>query len=105
MKLTMRNEIATPTMTPLSANTDTPVDFDNSDERMVLVINASAATTLTVKAGDHIQGVADMTLDVPKGISLLKLDSGRFMNVSGDNKNKIVVNSAGTPSVGIAALV
>lgn len=105
MNLTMRNELATPTMTALVANTDTPVDFDNSDERIVLVINASAATTLTVKAGDHIQGVADMTLNVPKGISLLKLESGRFMNVSGANKNKIVVNSPGTPSVGVAALV
>lgn len=105
MKLTMRNEIATPTLTKLTAATDTPIEFDESDDRMVLIINASAATTLTVKAGDHIQGVADMTLEVPVGISLLKLDSGRFINVSGANKNKIVVNSAGTPSVGVAALV
>ncbi len=105
MNLTMRNEIATPVMTALVASTDTAIDFDGSDERIVIVINASAATTLTVKAGDHIQGVADMTLDVPKGISLLKLESGRFMNVSGENKNKIVVSSPGTPSVGVAALV
>ena len=105
MKVTMRNEIATPTLTTLTASTETPIEFNERDDKMVLVINASAATTLTVKAGNHIQGVADMTVDVPKGISLMKLDSGRFKNVSGANKDKIVVVSPGTPSIGIAALV
>lgn len=105
MKATMRNEIATPELTALVANTDTAIEFDGRDDQMVLVVNASAATTITVKAGNGIQGTADMTLDVPKGINLLKLDSGRFLNVSGVNKNKIVVQSAGTPSVGVAALI
>ena len=105
MKATMRNEIATPALVALVANTDTAIEFDGRDDQLVLVVNASAATTLTVKAGNGIQGTADMTLDVPKGINLLKLESGRFLNVSGVNKNKIVVQSAGTPSVGVAALI
>ena len=105
MNVTMRNEVATPTLTKLTAATATPIEFNERDDKTVLVINASAATTLTIKAGNHIQGVSDLTVDVPVGVSLMKLESGRFINVSGDNKGKIVVSSAGTPSVGIAALV
>ena len=105
MKVTMRNEIATPTLTKLTASAETPIEFNERDDKMVLVINASAVTTLTVKAGNHIQGVADMTVEVPVGVSLMKLDSGRFKQVSGEHKDKIIVVSAGTPSVGIAALV
>jgi hypothetical protein len=92
-------------MTALTANTEKAIEWKESDEKMTLVINASSATTLTVKAGNSIQGVNDLTLTVPVGISLVKLESGRFKNVSGTNKGKIVVKSAGTPSVGVVALV
>ena len=105
MTLTMRNEIVTPELIKLTASTDTAIPFDGRDDQMVVAISASATCKLTVKAGNHIQGVADMTLDVPVGVSLIKLDSGRFINVSGANKGKIVINSTGTPSVGVAALV
>ncbi len=105
MEMTMRNELATPELTRLTAGTPTEVEFNERDDKMVLVINASAATDLTVKAGNGLQGVCDLVLTVPQGISLLKLESGRFKFVSGDHKGKIVVSSTGTPSVGIAALV
>ena len=107
MDITMRNAIATPTLTTLEANKDTAIDFDESDEKIVLVIHktGTAETTLTVKAGNGIQGVCDLTLNVPAGVSLLKLESGRFKNVTGENKGKIVVVSPGAPSIGVAALV
>ena len=101
----MRNAIAAPTLTALVANTATAIEWPESDEKMVLVINASAETTLTVLAGDSFLGGADLTVTVPKGINLMKLDSGRFKNVTGANKGKIVIKSASTPSVGVAALV
>lgn len=105
MEVTMRNNIATPTLTALTANTDKAIDWSENDQKMILVISASSATTLTVKAGNGIQGVADLTLTVPEGVSLVKLESGRFKNVSGTNKGKVVVKSAGTPKVGVVALV
>lgn len=105
MDITMRNAIATPVLSALVANTATAIEWPESDEKMVLVINASADTTLTVLAGNSIQGVADLTVAVPKGVSLIKLESGRFKNVTGANKGKVVIKSAGTPSVGVAALV
>ena len=105
MNITMRNAIATPALTALVANTEKAIEWPEADEKMVLVISATAATKLTVRAGNSIQGVADLTVDVPQGVSLLKLESGRFKNVTGDNKGKIVIISVGTPSVGVAALV
>ncbi len=105
MKLTMRNDIATPELTALTANTDKAIEWSENDEKMILVVNATQATTLTVKAGNGIQGVCDLTLTVPVGVSLVKLESGRFKFVTGENKGKIVVVSPGTPKVGVAALV
>lgn len=107
MNVTMRNKIVTPTLTALTANTEKALDWSENDAKMILVISNSGdtAVSLTVKAGNGIQGVADLTLSAPKGVSLVKLESGRFKFVSGTNKGKIVVKSAGTPSVGVVALV
>lgn len=105
MDLTMRNTIATVTLEALTANTAKAIDWSEKDEHTVLVINASAQTNLTVKAGNGIQGVTDLVLTVPQGVSLVKLESGRFKNVSGANKGKVIVVSTGTPSVGVVALV
>lgn len=105
MALTMRNTIAEVTLEALTANTAKAIAWNEKDEHTVLVINAAAKTNLTVKAGNGIQGVTDLVLTVPKGVSLVKLESGRFKNVSGANKGKVIVVSTGTPSVGVVALV
>lgn len=108
MTLTMRNENVTPALMALTANTAKPLEWSESDEKMVLVVQntTSADATLTVKAGNGIQGVVDLTLTVPKqAVSLVKLDSGRFKNVSGENKGKIVVVSATALSVAVVAMV
>ena len=105
MDLTMRNTIAAVTLEALTASTAKAIDWSEKDEHTVLVINASAQTNLTVKAGNGIQGVTDLVLTVPQGVSLVKLESGRFKNVSGANKGKVIVVSTGTPSVGVVALV
>ena len=105
MDVTMRNELATPTLKELAADTETKIEFTDRDDKMVLVIEAEEATSLTVKAGNGIQGVNDLVLTVPEGVSLLKLESGRFKFVSGENKDHILVKSAGTPKIGIASLI
>lgn len=105
MALTMRNTIAAVTLEALTANTAKAITWNEKDEHTVLVINAATQTNLTVKAGNGIQGVTDLVLTVPQGVSLVKLESGRFKNVSGANKGKVIVVSTGTPSVGVVALV
>lgn len=101
----MRNTIHKPTLTALVANTETAIPWKESDERMILIISAGSATTLTVKAGNGIQGSENLVLTVQQGVSLVKLESGFYKNVTGTNKGKIVVVSPGTPSVGTAAMV
>ena len=105
MALTMRNTIAAVTLEALTASTAKAITWNEKDEHTVLVINAATQTNLTVKAGNGIQGVTDLVLTVPQGVSLVKLESGRFKNVSGANKGKVIVVSTGTPSVGVVALV
>ncbi|MBQ9760139.1 MAG: hypothetical protein IJW16_02190 [Clostridia bacterium] len=107
IEVTMRNRVATPALSALTASTPTAIEWSENDQKMILVINnaGSAATTLTVKAGNGIQGVNDSVLTVPKGISLVKLESGRFKNVTGENKGKIVVVAAAALSVGVCAMV
>ena len=107
MNITMRNEIVKAELSALTANTAKAIEWKENDNKMILVVqnSGSAATTLTVKAGNGIQGVADLALTVPVGVNLVKLESGRFKNVSGENKGKIVVVSPGTPSVGVVAIV
>lgn len=107
MEVTMRNKLANVTLAALTANTQKALEWSENDNKMILVIQngGDSAVTLTVKAGNGIQGVGDLTLSAPKGVSLVKLESGRFKFISGDNKGKIVVVSTGTPSVGVVALV
>lgn len=104
MSVVKRNEIAAVELEALTASTEKAIPWDGGDEKQVLVIQSSSETTLTVKAGNGIQGVTDKTVNVPVGVNLLKLESGRFKNVSGENKGKIVVVSPGTPKVGVAVL-
>ena len=105
MTLTMRNDLATVNLTALTANTEAHLEFDQRDDHVVFCVVAESATDLTVKAGNGIQGVCDMTLTVPKGTSLFKLESGFYKIMSGENKGKVAVVSTGTPKIGAVALV
>lgn len=59
---------------------------------IVALAGSSADATLTIKKGDSIQGVADVTLTVEKStMAAFTLDSGSFKNVSGANKGKVKI--------------
>ena len=105
MELTMRNNIKNVTLTPLVADTETAIEWSESDEKMVLVVSAESETDLTILKGNSAMAGSDVTFTVDEGVSLVKLESGKFKNVSGTNKGKIVVKSTGTPSVGVCAMV
>ena len=69
------------------------------DEKYVIVVKNAAATAVNVsaiiKAGDHLQsafGDTKVTL-AQNAIAHAVIDSGRFKNVSGDNKGKVIVKS------------
>lgn len=81
-------------------------DFTANDSDIVLVFQNTAASagTVTVKAGNGIQGVADLdTYSIAaNGFSVVTLDSGRFKNVSGTNNGKVLVVPSATTIKAIA---
>lgn len=69
----------------------TPTSRDG--KHMILVHNkASAAKSVTVLSGNGLQGVADMVTSIPaSSYAAVNLESGRFKNVSGDDKGKFII--------------
>lgn len=105
--MTYRNEILNVTTVALAgATTDKAFEWNGNDDRLILVVENSGTTdgSITIKAGDGIQGVNDLTLTVKAGTNLVKLDSGRFKNVTGTNKGKILVSGATTIKVAVVEL-
>ena len=92
-----RNEIGKLTFTTLSSGVPAKFDFSENDEKSVIVVQNSgtSAVNLAILSGNGIQGVNDLTVSVPaSSVCLMKPDSGRFKNVSGENKGKIVLRAA-----------
>lgn len=106
--MTYRNEILNVTFgtdDAATASTEKALAWEGNDDRLILVINnESTQTTMVVKAGNGIQGVNDETLTVGAGINLVKLDSGRFKNVTGTNKGKIVIKPSAALKVKVVEL-
>lgn len=84
------------------------VVLDGHDERSVIMVQntASAAGTVTIKAGNGIQGVADEAYTVPaSSTTFIVPESGRFKNISGADKGKLIINaSAATITVAVIKL-
>lgn len=78
------------------------VDVAQSQDKKVVFIadnsaNTSGSATVTVKAGQNVAGVNDLTLTVGKGEkAFFQLDSNAYMNASGANKGKIVITVSTT---------
>lgn len=105
MALTMRNTIVTPTMTALAATKSAYLPWQDGDNHMILILSAETATTATIGAGDGPQRGPAMTVSVPVGTSLLRLDSGRFKLTGGANRGKILLTAVGALKYGTVALV
>ena len=74
------------------------VDCSNvADHRLLLVFQntnaAATARTATIKKGNALQGVSDLASgDIAAGkFAAVAVESGRFKNVSGANKGKILI--------------
>ena len=65
------------------------------DKYVIGIQNASSSTgekTITIKAGNGLQGTNDISLALAKdAIAWVVLDSGKFKNVYGENKGKVIL--------------
>lgn len=77
------------------------VDYTNkSDGRILLMItnsNSSAAKKATILKGNALQGVEDLEITIPAGKTYgIVIESGKFINASGDNKGNIIIKGEST---------
>ena len=93
--------------TALDASDGAAYDASGRDDKTLLLVQNSATSegTLTVKAGNGIQGVNDLSVVVPASSTVgLVLESGRFKKISGDDKGKIILAGAATLKVAVVKL-
>lgn len=81
--------------TAVNASDGMLVNWDFNDDKMILLVenaNASAAQTVTIRHGNGIQGVNDLSLSLPAGkMTAVCINSGRFKNISGDLKGQVKI--------------
>ena len=81
------------------------IDYAARDDKMlIMLMNASESTvTVPVKAGNGRQGVCDLKIELAgAAAATLALESGRFKNVSGEDKGKVIL-AASAAGVGVMA--
>lgn len=80
------------------------IKWDERDDKMLVLIQNTATSeqTATIKAGDGIMGVCDLSVTIAaSSYTFVALDSARFKWVSGENKGHVLVT--GASSIKVAA--
>ena len=81
----------------LVKTTGATIDYENKSCGKILLLvsnGGSAAKKLTIVKGDSLQGTEDLEISVTNGKTIgIVVESGKFENVSGDNKGKVVLKS------------
>jgi hypothetical protein len=68
------------------------VAFDAPDQKIMLIIGTATAT---IKKGNGLQGVADLTVTyVSNKQQAVVLESGKYMNMFGTHKGKVLITGA-----------
>lgn len=76
-------------------------DYTGREDGRILLILAGASTA-TVKAGNGLQGVEDLEVTIPSGgQAVLVVESGKYVNVFGESKGKVIVAGSGLTGIGI----
>lgn len=78
-----------------AANPSSTVET-GADDRMVLSVRntQTEVKTLTIKAGNALQGVSDLVVSVPASTAgLIQVESGKYVQVSGANTGRILVEA------------
>ena len=81
------------------------VDYDNSSCGKILLIisnTGSAPKKATIVKGNSLQGTEDLEVSVTNGKTMaLVVESGKFVNVSGENKGNLVIKAEDDTSLKI----
>ena len=101
-----RNEAkAVPSAATVAKTDGALVTFDKDDQKILLLLKnniTNVTHTAVIKAGNGLQGVSDLEItltgtDTTAGNEkAIVIESGRYVNVSGDNKGKVNIVSKDT---------
>lgn len=93
-------------LTALDTTDGGEIVWDMRDEKMLLVIENvnSASKKVTINAGNGIQGVNPISVDLAQNqYTIVCIESGRFKNVSGADKGKVIITSDGGADIKVGA--
>ena len=109
--VTRNASTAAPTFATCATNEGAYITFDKDDQKILLEIKnqiTNATHTAVIVAGNGLQGTADVEFTLAASTEVVTvLESGKFVNVSGDNKGKVIVkdkSTTNTNAIAVAAI-
>ncbi len=104
----VRNEAKELEAAVVVKTTGVAIDYENKSCGKILLIisnTGSAAKKATIVKGDSLQGVEDLEVSVTNGKSVgIVIESGKFENVSEENKGKVVIKGEDDTSLTVQAV-
>ena len=109
--VTRNASTAAPTFATCATNEGAYITFDKDDQKILLKIKnqiTNATHTAVIVAGNGLQGTADVEFTLAASTEVVTvLESGKFVNVSGDNEGKVIVkdkSTTNTNAIAVAAI-
>lgn len=103
--LTINTAAAAPSAATVAAAEGALITYDKADQKILLLLKnniTNATNTAVIKAGNGLQGVSDLEVTLAASAEkVIVIESGKYMNVSGDNKGKVNVQDKVTTTTTI----
>lgn len=104
-ELTRGSASAMPSGVTVAAGDGAVVTCDKDDGKILLMVknsNTTVTNTAVIKAGNALQGTADLEITLAASTTKgIVVESGKYKNISGTNKGKIVVKDKNTTGTAI----
>ena len=99
----VRDEANTVALTSLATSDKVMIPWDCKDERAVLLFQGgSAEATVTIKAGNGVQGCNDEVINVGASTMVaVPINSGRFKNTYGEDAGYVVLSTTAACSLAV----
>ena len=88
------DKVLVPTGVSVGTSDKALIEWDCKDESTIILVTvASGNGTLTLEAGNGVQGVNSEPIALATGTTAIAINSGRFKNTYGANVGKVVAST------------